>query len=55
MLDLIEMLCDWKASSERHNTGDIEKSIEMNQERFGYSDELKSIFKNTIKLLREEK
>lgn len=49
LVDLIEMLCDWKAATLRHNDGDIYKSIEINQKRFGYSDELKRIFKNTVK------
>jgi len=49
LLDLIEMMMDWKAATERHNDGDIFKSIEINQKRFGYSDELKQIFINTIK------
>ena len=51
LLDLIEMMCDWKASSERHENGDIFKSIEINQKRFGYSDQLKNIFENTAELL----
>lgn len=48
LVDLIEMLCDWKAATLRHNDGDILKSIEHNQKRFGYSDELKQIFINTV-------
>lgn len=48
---LLEMLCDWKAASLRHNNGDFRRSIEINQERFGYSDELKAIFLNTLPLL----
>lgn len=48
---LIEMLCDWKAATLRHADGDIHKSLEINQKRFGYSDELKSIFVNTVKHL----
>ena len=51
LMDLIEMICDWKAASERHADGDIYKSIEINQKRFGYSDELKQILKNTIGIL----
>ena len=54
LLDLLEMLCDWKASSERHADGDIYRSIEINQSRFGYSDELKTILKNTIDYLIRE-
>lgn len=54
LIDLLEMLCDWKASSERHTDGDIYRSIEINQSRFGYSDELKTILKNTIDYLIRE-
>ncbi|MNN93988.1 hypothetical protein D3C81_2125340 [compost metagenome] len=50
MLDIIEMFCDWKAATMRHNDGDIRKSIEMNKERFGYSDDLLNIFMNTVSL-----
>ena len=34
LLDLLEMICDWKASSERHADGNIFNSIEVNQKRF---------------------
>jgi len=47
LLDIIEMLADWKAATERHADGDLAKSIEHNQRRFGYSDELKAILRNT--------
>ncbi|MEG0166194.1 DUF5662 family protein [Anaerorhabdus sp.] len=49
LVDIVEMLCDWKSASMRHNDGDVLKSIEINQQRFGYSDELKSILINTLK------
>lgn len=48
LLDLVEMLCDWKAATMRHHDGDIRRSIEINQKRFGYSDELKQILLNTL-------
>lgn len=48
LLDLIEMLVDWRAATERHADGSIERSIEINQKRFGYGDELKAILRNTI-------
>lgn len=54
-IDLLEMLCDWKAATLRHNDGDIRKSVEINQERFGYSDELKQILLNTLDLLNIER
>ena len=51
LIDIIEMLCDWKAATMRHADGDIKKSIEINQKRFGYSDELKAILLNTIEFM----
>lgn len=48
LLDLIEMLVDWKAATERHADGNLLRSVEQNQERFGYSDELKSILLATV-------
>jgi hypothetical protein len=43
------MLVDWKAASERHATGDIWTSIEHNRERFGLSDQLVAILRNTAR------
>jgi hypothetical protein len=54
LIDILEMLIDWKASSERHDNGDILKSIEINKERFGYSDELANLMVNTIKYMEEK-
>lgn len=54
LLDIIEMLCDWMAATERHADGDILKSIEINQQRFGYSDEMKAILLNTVKMLEKQ-
>jgi hypothetical protein len=51
LLDLVEMFDDWKAASERHNDGNIRKSIEVNAERFGMSPQLRRIFENTIETL----
>ena len=47
LLDLVEMLCDWKAASERHNDGNIRKSIEVNADRFELSPQLVRILENT--------
>lgn len=49
LLDLIEMLTDWKAASMRHADGSIAQSMEVNKTRFGMSDQLAQIFLNTIK------
>lgn len=51
LIDILEMFCDWKAAGERHKDGSLQKSIEINQARFGYSDELKQILLNTVPLL----
>ena len=50
LLDILEMLMDWKAATERmKDGGDIWRSIDVNKERFGLSDQLVSILKNTAK------
>lgn len=53
LIDIIEMLCDWKAASLRHTTGDLMKSIEINEMRFGIDFQLVCILKNTAKLINE--
>lgn len=54
VIDLVEMLCDWKAASMRHADGDVMKSIEINRKRFKMSDQIVSIFKNTIDWMKQE-
>lgn len=51
LLDIMEMFCDWKASSERHNDGNIRKSIEINADRFNMCPQLVKIFENTAEYL----
>ena len=59
LMALIEMLCDWRAASERmkQRTDDPEKiktfesGLAYNQDRFGYSDELAEILLNTVREL----
>ena len=48
LFDVVEMLCDWKAATERTKNGDIYKSIEINQKRFNLSPQLTKILLNTI-------
>ena len=52
LMDLTEMIADWLAATKRHDDGNIEKSIEINQKRFGYSDDLKQIFLNTVNAIQ---
>lgn len=66
LFDLVEMLVDWKAASERMRKpmpaapgrpdapqydDDFLRSIGLNQERFGYSEELRSVLENTAREL----
>lgn len=53
LVDVMEMLCDWMAAAQRHDDGDIFKSLEIQQERFGYSDELKDLFLNTVEWINK--
>jgi hypothetical protein len=48
LLDVVEMLCDWKAATLRHNDGDIRKSLEINTHRFNLSPQLARILRNTV-------
>lgn len=49
LVDLIEMLADWKAATERHNDGSLRKSLEIQKERFGISDQLYEILCNSAR------
>lgn len=51
LLDLIEMIVDWKAASERHADGDIKESLRINRERFEVGEQLQSILENTVREL----
>lgn len=66
LLDITEMLCDWKAASERMRKPtpaapgraeapaydeNFERSILLNKERWGFSDELCGILINTAREL----
>jgi hypothetical protein len=54
ILDIVEMLVDWKAASLRHNDGNILKSLESNRTRFGLDKvSLYDIMLNSIELFEE--
>ena len=55
LIDLMEMLCDWKSSGMRHDNGDIFKSIEINKERFKLSEQLTLILRNTATWMNDQK
>ncbi len=47
LIQLMEMLGDWKAATERHENGDLAESIRINSERFGYDNKLRDILMST--------
>lgn len=47
LVDLVEMLADWKAATERHDDGDLAKSLDIQRDRFSLSDQLVKILRNT--------
>ena len=51
LIDLVELLCDWKAATERNKNGNIKTSIEKNTKRYGMSEQLAKIMQNTVKEL----
>lgn len=53
LLDVLEMLCDWEAAARRKD-GHARESMDHNQARFGFSDELKAILLNTLPLIEGE-
>lgn len=55
LVDIVELFVDWRAATERHADGDIVKSINHNQERFGYSDDIKEILLNSVELFETKK
>lgn len=51
LIQLVEMLCDWQAATLRHKDGDLERSIDQNAERFGYSYEIRNLLFRTAQNL----
>jgi hypothetical protein len=49
LIDVLEMLADWKAAGERHADGNMADSLTKQRERFGLSDQLHSILTNTAR------
>jgi hypothetical protein len=52
LVDLIEMLADWRAATERHDDGSLVKSLAIQKDRFGISDQLAEILWNTARHFR---
>jgi len=48
LIDLVEMLCDWKAATLRHANGNLTDSLKVNKDRFKMDPQLVRILENTI-------
>lgn len=53
IIDIVELIADWKASSERYNNGNLLKSIEINAKRFNMDEQLTQILMNTARMMDE--
>lgn len=51
LMDVIEMICDWVAATQRHKDGSVEKSLEINEGRFGIEPQLMQVIRNTVPYL----
>lgn len=47
LVQVIEMLADWKAATLRHADGDLSRSITQNSQRFGYGEEFEGLLRRT--------
>ncbi len=54
LIDLVELICDWKAATERNRNGNIRKSIEINAERYKITPQLRQILENTVREMFQE-
>jgi len=51
LIDLVELVADWCAAVERHDSGNIWRSLEINKKRFKIEPQLQQILKNTVEWL----
>lgn len=47
LVDVLEMLADWKAATERHADGDLARSLTIQAERFGIGPGVMALLWNT--------
>ena len=47
LVDVIEMLADWKAATERHDDGSLARSLAIQRDRFGIEPQLMALLTNT--------
>ena len=51
LLDVIEMLCDWRAAVDPHQDGDLYQSLLINARRAGIGEQLYAVIENTAREL----
>jgi len=51
IIDLLEIICDWIASTANQDKGNLRLTIERAKERFKFSKEIEHIILNTLELL----
>jgi len=51
LVDLIETLCDWIATTTKQDKGNLRVTIEMMRDKYKFSKELEQVFLNTLDLL----
>lgn len=49
LMQIVEMVCDWKAASERLADSDFAAGLEISRKRFGIDDQLFGIIQNTAR------
>jgi hypothetical protein len=49
LVDILEMLADWRAATERNKNGNIRQSVEFNSVKYSISPQLKKILENTVR------
>jgi hypothetical protein len=54
LIELLEMICDWMAATQRSPNGDIHRSLDINRSRFGIDSQLFHVLKNTVNTLAIE-
>lgn len=49
LVDVLELLADWRAATERNKAGNIRTSIEENSQKYNISPQLRKILENTVR------
>lgn len=48
LLDLVEMICDWKAASRRCKNSDVKENVNINKDRFKLEGQLTCVIRNSL-------